>query len=83
MTNDDIEKFGNETIQVPDFTKASIAPLVNIIDANHRKSVTEAAVRLAILIGYETGKAEPRMGEYGTLTRSPATSIVRAPGWGS
>lgn len=83
MTNEDIEKFGNETIQVPDMMKASIGPLVDIIDANHKRSVTEAVVRLALVIGYQTGKAEPRSGEYGLLTRSTQPPSVRGPGWGT
>ena len=83
MTNDDIEKFGHETIQVPDRVKDSIGPLIDIIDANNKRSVTEAVVRLALVIGYQTGKAEPRSGEYGLLSRSTQPPTVRGPGWGT
>lgn len=66
-----INRERDNVIKVPELARTSIEPLVTIIEANKGRRVTEAVVRLAMLIGEQCGRMDAlREMSYAAVERS-------------
>lgn len=66
-----IDRERENVIKVPDLARVSITPLVDIIEANKGRRVTEAVIRMAMLLGEQCGRMDAeREATYAALTRN-------------